>query len=158
MTNPASKDEDQLAANVSTADDDSEAALEKLFPGVPTSDAASEDLRITVGKLADRVVQLEISMESNVLSTSDHEFSIKKLALTEREQDLQQRHELTGNLFRLICVWMGFIAVVLVVCGCHWMKLADNVLITLLTTTTATVLGLFTIVARYFFKNSGDTK
>jgi hypothetical protein len=34
----------------------------------------------------------------------------------------------------------------------NWFKLSDSVLIALITTTTASVLGLFTIVANYFFK------
>ncbi len=50
----------------------------------------------------------------------------------------------------MIC-WLVFVGLSVVATGIKWLLLSDAVLIALVTTTTATVLGIFIIVAKWLF-------
>lgn len=50
-----------------------------------------------------------------------------------------------------MCMYMAISLVIVFLCGCGVMKLDVSVLITLLTTTLANVIGVFTFVAKYLF-------
>jgi hypothetical protein len=86
------------------------------------------------------------------LRRKEYELTVEKLMLGERKL-------YAGRLFVLSLVWLLAIAVFLFLAGWGKLKVADSVLIALITTTTANVLGLFYIVARWLFpnKNSSDT-
>ena len=73
---------------------------------------------------------------------------------------LEQRKIYASRLFDLSGYWLLFIGAFLLMAGWGALKVADSVLIALITTTTANVLGLFYIVARWLFpnKNNSDTK
>ena len=73
---------------------------------------------------------------------------------------LDQRKIYASRLFDLSGYWLLFIGVFLLLAGWGALKVADSVLIALITTTTANVLGLFYIVARWLFpnKNNIETK
>ncbi len=73
---------------------------------------------------------------------------------------LEQRKTYASRLFDLSGYWLLFIGAFLLMAGWGAMKVADSVLIALITTTTANVLGLFYIVARWLFpnKNTNDSK
>jgi hypothetical protein len=66
---------------------------------------------------------------------------------------LKQRKRYAILLFGLSAVWLIFIGAFLVFAGIEKLKVADSVLIALVSTTTANVLGLFYIVARWLFPN-----
>lgn len=81
----------------------------------------------------------------------------KRVELDGKRQDIEARKEYANKIYRLISVWLGCMIVIVLLAGfgskCEWFKMADSVLIALITTTTASVIGLFAIVANYLFKN-----
>jgi hypothetical protein len=82
-----------------------------------------------------------------------------KQDIKEREQLLEQRERYADYLFKLIAIWLVGVFILLAlsggeieVCGrIIGVKFSDTVLVTYLTTTTVTVLGLFVIVAKWLF-------
>jgi len=85
------------------------------------------------------------------------EAEYKRLLVEGKRQDIEARKEYANKIFILISVWLGCMIVITLLAGfgskCGWFKMADSVLIALITTTTASVIGLFAIVANYLFKN-----
>lgn len=89
---------------------------------------------------------------------SDDERAI--LMATKREeylsskQDREQRKDYAIRLYELVCCYLLFMFLLIVVSGLDIadFHLSDAVLVTLLGTTTATVLGLFRFVAKYLFR------
>lgn len=67
-------------------------------------------------------------------------------------QDTEHRHGLIIWMKRLISLWLSSVIVVLILEGIHAISLSDTVLVTLLATTTADVLGLPYIILRDLFK------
>lgn len=68
-------------------------------------------------------------------------------------QDRGQRKGLSYALFGFMCVYMFAVLIIVSCCGLAWMQLSDNVIITLLTTTLADVIGIFGFVAKYLYQN-----
>ena len=68
-------------------------------------------------------------------------------------QDREQRKAYGDRLFVLVKVWLGMIALIVLMHGCRYLpfELSTTVLATLIGSTTASVLGLFAIVANYLF-------
>lgn len=89
---------------------------------------------------------MEIALKKDALDIRERESS---LAQNEELHQFRQRGYLA--LFGLIVAWLVFIAVVLYSSGRGLLVLANSVLITLLTTSTATVLGIFAIAAKWLF-------
>jgi hypothetical protein len=79
----------------------------------------------------------------------------KRLENEHARQHLELRKTFSSRIYILMCVYLGFVALIVLACAGNKcpLKLSDKVLITLLTTTTASVLGLFTIVTRNLFPN-----
>ena len=70
-------------------------------------------------------------------------------------QDRNLRKAYANKLFKLTCIWITLIFVMLFLQGFNRLLLSDKVLITLISSTTATFLGLFTLVIRYLFYKQG---
>jgi len=73
-------------------------------------------------------------------------------------QDIQQRKEFGNKIYWLVVGWILGILVLLGIqgFGIFEFKLSEKVLITLIGGTTLNVLGIFVIVAKYFFKTSKE--
>lgn len=68
-------------------------------------------------------------------------------------QDRDQRKDFAERVYYFACVYMVFVFLILFLSGstgAHF-KLNDSVLVTLLRTTTANVIGVFAIVVTYLF-------
>lgn len=87
-------------------------------------------------------------------------YSAKEIALEDSREELEnkkqnrnQRKTYSNKLFVFLCVYMALVFVVLFFCGfsLFGFKLSDTVLVALITTTTANVIGIFAFVVRYFF-------
>lgn len=92
--------------------------------------------------------------------TSSEEDSAQRIALEDRREDLEnkrqnrnQRKSYANKLFVFLCVYMALVFIVLFFCGfsLFGFTLSDTVLVTLITTTTANVIGIFAFVVRYLF-------
>lgn len=72
-----------------------------------------------------------------------------------KQQDRDQRKEFALKIFNFVSLYMFGVFFILILCGidCNNFSLSDTVLVTLLGTTTATVIGVFNFVARYLFHN-----
>lgn len=69
------------------------------------------------------------------------------------KQDREQRKKFSSHIFIFMCAYMAISLVIVFLCGLGVMTLDVSVLITLLTTTLANVIGVFTFVAKYLFHN-----
>lgn len=86
----------------------------------------------------------------------DLEAESKKLDLEGKRQDIEARKSYANKIFTLVCGWLFAMILLVALSGfgtrSGWFQLSDSTLIALITTTTVSVLGLFTIVANYLFK------
>lgn len=93
---------------------------------------------------------LELKALSSVHHGTDEE--LLREQLESFRQDRIERKSYAARVWKLICVYL--IALGVLVMGSQWLfRLSDSVLIALLCTTTANILGLAYIVMRYLFKN-----
>lgn len=90
---------------------------------------------------------------------------INKLSLKEREDNHELRQKYLDKLFRMIKLWLFFNAFIILAQGITLtfkpyfsisFMLERSTIIAVLTTTTATVLGLFGIAARWLFPRKGE--
>ena len=77
----------------------------------------------------------------------------KKLRNDSLAQDIGLRRDLAKAIFVLIALWLYFVGCIILLQGFRFggFQLADSAIIALITTTTASVLGIFLVVTRYFF-------
>ena len=70
-----------------------------------------------------------------------------------KRQDRMQRGAFASRIFRLLCWYMGAVALLIILNGfsVFGFNLSDSVAITLLGTATANVISIFVIVAKYLF-------
>lgn len=99
--------------------------------------ASTEDTQL----VADKSISTDFKTES------------RKEDLINRKQNREARRKYSIWIFWLL---VGYLVVVfsilsLSACKCVCFELSDSVLITLLTTTTANVIGIFIIVVKYLF-------
>ena len=97
--------------------------------------------------------------------TSSEEDSAQRIAIEDRREDLEnkkqnrnQRKSYGNRLFWFLCGYMILVFLILFFCGfsLSGFTLSDTVLVALITTTTANVIGIFAFVVHYLFptKNS----
>lgn len=77
-----------------------------------------------------------------------------------RKQDRAQRKVYADYLFIFLCIYMLIVLSVLYKSGCaqSGFELSDSVVITLITTTTANVIGIFVLVIKYLFKSPEEKR
>lgn len=66
-------------------------------------------------------------------------------------QNRKQRKTYAMCIFSFVCVYMIVALFIIILVGAELLNIDNSVLITMLTTTTANIIGLFAIVARYLF-------
>ncbi|WP_025799901.1 hypothetical protein [Hoylesella saccharolytica] len=71
--------------------------------------------------------------------------------LVSKQQDRQQRGKFAGHIFILMCIYLALAIIIVMLKGCQLLTLSDIVTNVLLSTTTANVIGIFAIVAKYLF-------
>lgn len=95
--------------------------------------------------------------------------AIELLSLNQKNQLFQQkiddakknsdkRYKYSDNIFELVKCWLVFIGLIVLFDGMNILpfKLNDTVLISLITTTTGTIFGLFYLVIKYFFPGDNE--
>ncbi len=103
----------------------------------------------------ERAIQAEpLEGEGNALLALQQK-KIQRLdeEIKDLQQDREQRKYLSYCLFGFMCIYMACALLIVFSCGIGWMNLHDKVLITLLTTTLADVIGIFSFVAKYLYHN-----
>lgn len=81
------------------------------------------------------------------------EDDIKREQLRSISQDIDERKLYARYIYWFLCVYMALVFLVLFFCGfsLFGFTLSDTVLVALITTTTANVIGIFAFVVRYLF-------
>lgn len=88
----------------------------------------------------------EVSMEDDELERES-----KREDLESKKQDRHQRKSFASAIFVFMCSYMAVALIIVSLCGFSIMDLSNSVLVTLLTTTLADVIGVFSFVAKYLF-------
>lgn len=87
------------------------------------------------------------------------EDTIKKAQLLEeyysKKQDREQRKIFSFWIFLFVCFYMILALIILILSGCEVLEFSNSIIVALLTTTTANVIGLFAVVAKYLFHPKG---
>jgi len=140
------------------------AASPPLAPPAESSAAVAleretlEKGRVGVSEIADsppRAADVEtrtaVELERKVL---ENEQLLEELE--DRRQDRAERLKYADRVFGLIVAWLAWMGLVILWQGFQYnfFKLSDPVLITIVGSTTATVIGIFLIVTRYLFPNN----
>ena len=101
----------------------------------------SEDLSIRVnGSSSELVMEIQ---RKKIEKQSEEIENIK--------QDRSQRKIFSYCIFTFMCLYMAASLTIVFMCGLKVMCLKESILITLLTTTLANVIGVFNFVAKYLF-------
>ena len=78
--------------------------------------------------------------------------------LLEAKETHELRIKYTHRIFVVLCVWLFFLPIYLVIAGSGFdflgFKLSDNVLIAFIASTLINVLGLFVVVAKWMFPHN----
>lgn len=92
-----------------------------------------------------------LSEDNMNLALKRVELDLKKEVLEGAKQDREQRRKFANRVFILIAIYLGIVLIALFFCGFGMMSLNQSVIITLLSTMTANVIGIFAMVVRYLF-------
>lgn len=76
--------------------------------------------------------------------------------LEDRKQDRKERKHYAEKTFGFLCTYMLLVFLLLVFAGCDNIEFhfSDSVVVALITTTTANVIGIFLFVMRYLFNGN----
>lgn len=127
-----------------------EEALQEINVPDPITTASIEEERLqNEGNETDFVVdelqRLKKLVNERYKDESDHRKTI---------YDLRKKY--IPKLFWMVVVWLIFVSLIVVFTALGCLQLSDAVLIALITTTTATVLGIFVIVAKWLFPSQSS--
>lgn len=89
--------------------------------------------------------------EEQIATKDDIKLANLREDLEGKRQDRRQRGNFAGRIFILMCVYLAVVLCIVVSKGFCWLLLDNTVINVLLTTTTANVIGIFIIVAKYLF-------
>lgn len=103
----------------------------------------------------DEIEQIRKREEVGAMTVAN---KIRNEELENRRQDRAQRKVYADNLFTFLCFYMVLVFIILYKNGSLYnsFELSDSVIIALITTTTANIIGIFVFVVRYLFKSPDD--
>lgn len=122
----------------------------------PLPQVITEELQSSIRQ--ERQTNTEVPLEENYLDEIqlEHLKTLKEGNAT-LAQNNKERKKYAGWIFKLTCIWGCLIFVIVFLHGFRRMFLSDNVLITLITSTTINFFGFFLLVVKYLF-NTGAEK
>lgn len=102
--------------------------------------------------------EIELIRKREEVKTMTVANKIRNEELENRRQDRAQRKVYADNLFTFLCFYMILVFFILYKIGSLYnsFELSDSVIIALITTTTANIIGIFAFVVRYLFKTPDD--
>lgn len=96
-----------------------------------------------------------VSVDGEIQETQLQFFKAKvdrlKSEIKDIEQDRTERKRFSNYIFAFMCVYVLVVVIMVILVGCQVLILSDTILVTLLTTALADVIGVFTFVAKYLF-------
>ena len=90
-------------------------------------------------------------VEDTLLSKEEIELATLREELASKRQDREQRRDFALYIFIMMCTYLFVVLIVVILKGCTLLQISDIVMNVLLSTTTANVIGIFIIVAKYLF-------
>jgi hypothetical protein len=87
------------------------------------------------------------------ISLADVELATKREILEGNRLDRLERKRFAQNIFWLLVGFLFLTLSIVALSGLHALHLSDTVIVTLLATTTADVVGIFIFVVKYLFKS-----
>ena len=103
----------------------------------------------------DELEQLEKGYLSEAeFESSEEESSLGQEDIEDRRQDRSERKKYANQTFVFVSIFTGLMMMIIVFTGfSFWgFKLSDSILITLITSSLTTVIGIFILVVQYLFK------
>lgn len=102
--------------------------------------------------------EIELIRKREEVKTMTVANKIRNEELENRRQDRAQRKVYADNLFTFLCFYMILVFFILYKSGSLYnsFELSDSVIIALITTATANIIGIFAFVVRYLFKTPDD--
>lgn len=85
------------------------------------------------------------------LTQKSLELELKNEELTEKRQNREERKKYAKWIFFLLIGYVFVVLLLLFFCGFKLITLSDTVLVSLLTTTTVNIIGIFLVVTKYLF-------
>lgn len=119
-----------------------------------------EDIKKSLGEISDAPVNVKEEYKSVSIELEKERLRKLKLENDAIEgsnlgdtQDRDQRKDFAEKIYNFAAVYMVFVFLMLFLSGCvnNGFQLSDSVLVTLLRTTTANVIGILAIVVTYLF-------
>lgn len=80
-----------------------------------------------------------------------------RLEIANSSQNMEERKRYAEGIFGFTCVWCLLLSVILIGTGTEDLRFSDQVLITLITSTTINVFVFFTYVTKYLFNENKST-
>lgn len=128
--------------------------LDKELQQLSASNVASDEHEETSTKFSSEDIQL--LLRQNKAEHLQLQNKLLKESIENEKQNRGQRKIFSYSLFGFMCLYMATALVITILSGCFTLYLSDTVLVTLLTTTLADVIGVFAFVAKYLFHFSND--
>lgn len=130
-----------------------EEALKQL--ATPGNKVEPEEINTTFNNRDINALKSQAELEAMTI-----ENKLRAEELKQREQDREQRKSYAVYAFWFLVGYMAFVFIILLLSGFRLsgFHLKDGVLIALITTTTANVIGIFAFVMKYLFNTGNNPK
>ncbi|MBB6109746.1 hypothetical protein SAMN05421821_105164 [Mucilaginibacter lappiensis] len=114
-----------------------------------------EELNLQGDSTANEPIEEEISYIDNLRrnAEADQIRAAAKERLKGQRQDRRERKKYADSVFTLVAIWLMFVLLIFMWYGMGKLQYSDNVIIALLTTSTANVIFIFNFVMKYLFKS-----
>lgn len=132
----------------------------RAFSEKPADDLLKkiEGEAVLLGKAATEDPKVQLRREEQLLERKQQQELRKMTAEADKiVQDNEGRRRFSWSIFYVMVAWMLTVLLIVMLCANGRWHLSDSVLIALITTTTATVIGVFVVVANYLFNRDKST-
>ncbi|MDR2813784.1 MAG: hypothetical protein LBB79_03900 [Prevotellaceae bacterium] len=96
----------------------------------------------------------EMSEREMMIERDRVNIDLRREVLESNKQDRQERKKFANKIFWLLVVFLTVVMAIVFLSGFCAMKLPSTVMVTLLATTSANVIGIFIFVVKYLFKTN----
>ncbi len=124
------------------------AEFAKLFSSESKKEEERQEEKTHLSK--DDEGRLRKEAEIDALHTEN---DIRKEELKGKIQDREQRKEFAVKIYHFLCFYLSAVLLLIILSATPLIKfeLTEGIIITLLTTTTANIIGIFILVVKYLF-------
>ena len=100
-----------------------------------------------------------LSLEDIEIESKIVEIDLRREELEGHKQDRRERKKFADQIYWMLVAFLVAVMVIVSLCAVECLKfnLSDSVIITLLSTMSANMIGIFMVVARYLFKPANKT-